>query len=122
MSVEEENTKNVSKLFDKHEELHILVATLTENVRHGFEGVHRRQDIANGRLGKLEQNVDKLETTAEAHDRRVEELETINLTHKEVKKEQKKTRRWLKQEVFALFLQAVSTLVLAWVALRLGLR
>ena len=29
----------------------------------GFEGVHRRLDISNGRIGKLEEQVDTLEST-----------------------------------------------------------
>lgn len=110
-----------TNLYDKHEQLHVLVATLAENVKNGFDGVHRRQDIANGRLAKLEGDVGNLETTSEAQHRRVEELEKIHNVEKEIKNEQSKTRRWLRKEVFAVLLHVISTLIMAWVALRLGL-
>ena len=38
------------------------IAELRGVVVEGFKGVHQRQDIANGRTGKVEQRVDKLES------------------------------------------------------------
>lgn len=38
------------------------IAELRGIVVKGFEGVHARQDITNGRIGKLETRVDTLET------------------------------------------------------------
>lgn len=48
---------------ESHELLLEKISNLTEKVDTGFTGVHRRQDIANGRTAKIEGKVEVLEKT-----------------------------------------------------------
>lgn len=42
-------------------ELAIMIANLTGMIEQGFKGVHERQDRTNGRIGKAEDRLSKLE-------------------------------------------------------------
>jgi hypothetical protein len=43
-------------------------------VKEGFAGVHRRQDVTNGRVGKIEDEIDKLEVQAGRQDERIRNI------------------------------------------------
>lgn len=113
--MDERNSHDIERLFDHQREMAVNLAKLTENVSTGFTGVHQRQDIANGRLSKLELDTQDIDGRSEENNRRLESLESLH-------GENRRTRKWVRREAVALVLQAISTIILAWVALKLGLR
>jgi len=72
--MEAQNTKNIGRLFEKAEQLHIAVAGLTVKVDEGFRGIHRRQDITNGRIEKSEGQIIDLQQTDETLVAEVQDL------------------------------------------------
>lgn len=62
MAPRKRTTKKQHKQDDHTFDLAQQIAELRGVVVKGFEGIHQRQDITNGRIGKLESRVDMLET------------------------------------------------------------
>lgn len=113
--MENTNTKDIRKLFDKHEELHVMVSKLSVMTKSGFDGIEKRQNITNGRIGELESETSSIKDVAESNCSRLDSLEGIHDDRKE-------SRRWLKREVVVSLLAIIQVVLTAIILLVLGLK
>lgn len=92
-SIQDQNAKNIEKLFDQMQELQVGMAEIKIIVSEGFKSTHNRQDITNGRIAKTENRVADLEKTDSRMEDRVGEL--LKAEEKEQRHQAESSTRWL---------------------------
>ena len=112
--MEGSNAKNVGKLFEKTEELHVAVARLDTTVKHGMDGIQKKQDKTNGNIEKLWMTAIELEKTGIALGAEVAVLKKKHLAEDDKK-------NWWRRQGWSTVLNGVSVLVLAYLLFKTGL-
>lgn len=114
MNEENQNSKQIERLVNKVEALAIHQAETNIIMSEGFKGTHLRQDQTNGRIGKLEDRADLIESVSDENSRRLDTVDGLHRENREIVQEQKKNRKWIKRElattllgIIAVILQAV---------------